>query len=104
MSNQIQLKAALAAFGFAMGGLLFAYLEYTNYARLRPIMLCTSIVLCPPGLLSTLFLDIEPHSGEAIMAWSVIAGINATLYATIGGIVLRFIGKSKHSPREKPQR
>jgi hypothetical protein len=104
MSKQLRLRVVLAVLGFAMGALLFAYLEYTNYARLRPIMLCASIVACPPSLLSTLLMDIEPHTSEAFIAWSVIAATNAALYAAAGSMVVRYFQKPTDSLQAKPQR
>jgi hypothetical protein len=67
-------------------------------------MLCASVVLCPPCLLSALFLDIEPHSGDAVIAWFVIAVLNAALYATIGKIVVRHLWKPTDELQTKPQR
>lgn len=68
MSRQARLGAAFAALGFAVGALHSGYLAFTNYARLDPILLRTSIVPCPPSLLSMFFMDIEPHTGEAVIA------------------------------------
>ncbi|HEY6385063.1 MAG TPA: hypothetical protein VIX91_05205 [Candidatus Acidoferrum sp.] len=102
MNRQVRLEVVLAVLGFAMAAFLFAYLEFTNYARLRPIMLFTSILVYPPSLLFVLLMDIEPHTGEAVIAWSVIAAKNSVLYATVGSIVARYLRKPTDSPQAKP--
>ena len=78
MNRQARLKVVLAVLGFAMAASLFAYLEFTDYARL-------------------------PHTGEAVIAWSVIAATNAVLYATVGSIVARYFRKPTDSLQAKPQ-
>ena len=98
MSKQARVGLAFSALGFAMAALLFGYLEFTNYARLNPILLYASIILCPPSLLSMLFLDIEPHTGEAVIAWAFIGVINSGLYAAIGTFVGRFLWKPHRLP------
>src|SRR6266705_1308437 len=97
MSRQTRLTVWLTVLGLAIGAALFGYLEFTNYSRLNPMLLSVSIVLCPPSLLSMLFMDIEPHTVEAVMGWSVIALINAALYGTIGAGVGRYLWKSARS-------
>jgi hypothetical protein len=103
MNRQVRLKVVLAVLGFAMAAFLFAYLEFTNYARLRPMMLFASILVCPPSLLSMVLMDIEPHTGEAVIGWSVIAATNSVLYATVGSIVARYFRKPADSLQAKPR-
>jgi len=82
-----RLAAWLGLLGFGIAGLLFGYLEWTNYARLNPFVIGATIVLCPSSLLSILFIDIEPHSVEAAFAWSFVGVMNAAIYAGAGWMV-----------------
>ena len=94
MSKQGQLTLRLAGFGLAIGIALFAYLEFTSYAELNPVLLVASVVFCPPSLLSMLFMDFEPHTIEAFAAWSLVALLNSALYAAIGAVVAKYFRRS----------
>ena len=85
----------LAAAGFGITGALFAYLEATDYKPFQPIMITVSLLLCPASALSAGFLDIQPHSGDAVLAWIVIAVINGALYGVIGYAVGKHVWKSE---------
>jgi len=65
MAKPARLAVLLGFLGFGISLLLFAYLEWTNYAQLTPFAIAATIVLCPPSLLSMLFMDINPHTIEA---------------------------------------
>jgi hypothetical protein len=86
-----QFKIGLAVLGFVIAASLFAYLEFTNYSRLGPALLVASVILCPPSLMSLLFLDAEPHTSGIAIVWAMIGLINALLYWTIGRILARFL-------------
>ena len=45
----------------------------------------------PCFCLSADFLDIQPNSAEAILAWLVIAAINGALYGVIGYVAGKYI-------------
>jgi hypothetical protein len=84
MSPKRRLAYKLAVVGFVITAALFAYLETTDYTPFPPAMIAVSLILCPASALSAGFLDIQPHSAEAILAWLVIAAINGALYGVIG--------------------
>lgn len=94
MSEENRLKVGFAALGLAIGAALFTYLEFTNYAQLNAVWLGVSVVFCPPSLLSMLFMDIEPHTVEAVVAWSVVGLLNSALYAAIGAVVAKYLWRS----------
>ena len=90
MSPKRKLAYKLAAVGFGIAAALFIYLETTDYTPFPPAMITVSLVLCPASGLSAGFLDIQPHSGEAILAWLVIAAINGALYGVIGYVASKY--------------
>ena len=91
MNQTRKLTYRLAMVGFAIAAALFAYLEVTDYTPFQPIMITVSLVLCPASALSAGFLDIQPHSPEAVLAWIVIAAMNGALYGVIGYGVGKYI-------------
>ena len=70
--------------GFGIAAVLFAYLETAGYTPFTPAMITVSLIPCPASALSAGFLDIQPHSAEAVLAWLVIAAINGALYGGSG--------------------
>lgn len=52
-------------------------------------VLVTILVLCPPSLLSALFIDAEIGTGGFYFIWFFIALFNAALYAAVGAVVAR---------------
>ena len=94
MSKQIRLRVGFAALGLAIAAALFAYLEITNYSTLNRALLVAAITLCPPSLLSILIMDVEPHTGDMAVIWSVIALMNGALYAVVGAGLGRYLWKS----------
>jgi hypothetical protein len=98
MPKQRKLVIGLGALGFMITTALFAYLEFTNYSPLNPILLCTSVFLCPPSLSSILFIDAEPHTSGIVVVWSVIGLMNAALYAAIGAGIVRYLKKVGRTP------
>jgi hypothetical protein len=91
MSPRKRLAYKLAVVGFGIAAALFAYLETTDYTPFPPAMITVSLILCPAAALSAGFLDIQPHSAEAMFAWLVIAAINGGLYGLIGYAVGKYI-------------
>jgi hypothetical protein len=98
MGEQRKLVIGLGALGFTITAVLFAHLEFTNYSRLSPALLCTSVFLCPPSLLSILFIDAEPHSSAIVVVWAVIAIMNYALYVAIGTAIVRYLKKIGQTP------
>jgi hypothetical protein len=94
MSQKKRLAYTLAVVGFGIAATLFAYLEMTDYKPFQSTMITVSLVLCPASALSAAFLDIEPHSAEAVLGWLVIAVINGALYGIVGYAVGKYVWKS----------
>ncbi len=91
MSQRKKFAYRLAAVGFGIAVALFAYLEMTNYTPFQPAMITVSLILCPASALSAGFLDVQPHSGEATLAWFVIVMINGALYGAVSYAVGKYI-------------
>ena len=91
MNPKRRLAYRLAVVGFGITAALFVYLEMTDYTPFQPAMITVSLILCPASALSVGFLDIQPHSAEAALAWLVIAAINGALYGVIGYAVGKYI-------------
>ena len=92
-SKHKQLTAMLAMLGLAIGYALFAYLELTSshLGERSDLLLLVGNILCPPALLSIFLFDLNAHSVEAFIAWSIIALLNAGFYAVIGKLIGRFL-------------
>jgi hypothetical protein len=52
-------------------------------------VLVTTLVLCPPSLLSALFIDAEIGTSGFYFIWFFIALFNAALYAAVGSAAAR---------------
>ena len=96
--KQTRFRTILGVLGLAIGYALFAYLELTSshLGERSDLVLLVGNILCPPALLSIFLFDLNAHSVEAFIAWSIIAFLNAGFYAVIGKLIGRF-------PRRKPQ-
>jgi hypothetical protein len=94
MSKQMRLRIGFGALGLAITAVVFAYLELTNYSRFSNAMIVIAVLLCPPSLLSVLFIDAEPHSSGIAIAWLIIALINGTLYSAIGAWLGKHLWKA----------
>jgi len=57
--------------------------------ELSPPLLVTILALCPPSLLSALFIDAEIGSSGFYFVWFFIALLNAALYAAVSAAVTR---------------
>jgi len=79
--------------GLAIGYALFAYLELTSshLGERSDLLLLVGNILCPRALLSIFLFDLNAHSVEAFIAWSIIAFLNAGLYALLGKLINRFV-------------
>ena len=97
MSKPTRVTIGLAALGLAIAAALFAYLEFTNYARLNGALLVAAVTLCPPSLLSILFIGVEPHTNDMAFIWLVVALINGALYSAVGSAIGHFVWKA-HGP------
>ena len=78
----------LAAAGFLMALVIWAYSELTNASPPPPINLplwTAFVVLCPPSLLTVPLIDVEPGSMDFAIEWFVVGVLNAALYVAIGG-------------------
>jgi len=91
MSPKGKLAYKLAVIGFGITAALFACLEATYYTPFSPAKIVVSLILCPASALSAGFLDIQPGSADAILAWLVIAAINGALYGAIGYAAAKYI-------------
>jgi len=81
MSKTLRIAAEFAGLGFILAAGLMAY----DLSSFRTEMNGTVLFpLCPPAILLTLYVDIEPTAKELVAVWLVIASLNAFLYAVIG--------------------
>jgi hypothetical protein len=96
-NKKTQLTVMLAMFGLTIGYVLFAYLELTSshLGERSDLLLLIGNVLCPPALLSIVLFDLNAHSIEAFVAWSIIAFLNAGFYALLGKLVGKFVRRSQ---------
>ena len=88
-----RLTIALAAMGFVMAAVIWAYSELTDSSPPKPFnstLWTAFMILCPPSVLSIPLIDVEPGSSDFAIMWSVIGLVNSGLYAVIGMIVGRF--------------
>jgi hypothetical protein len=80
MSKMLRIAYAFAGLGFVVAAGRLAYdRSPLRYEMNRAIALS----LCPPAILLTLFIDIEPTIKELVAVWLVIASLNAALYAVV---------------------
>jgi FtsH-binding integral membrane protein len=84
----------LAGFGLLVTIGVAAFLvltdSYPNHLHeLSTPVLVTILALCPPSLLSALFIDAEIGTSGFYFIWFFIALFNAALYAAVGAAVAR---------------
>jgi len=84
----------LAGFGLLVTVVVAAFLVLTGSSpnpphELNTPVLVTILALCPPSLLSALFIDAETGTSGFYFVWFFIALINAALYAAVGAAVTR---------------
>jgi len=83
-----------AAIGLLVTVAIAAYLVLTESYPNPPHELSTPLlvallVLCPPSLLSALFIDAEIGTSGFYFVWFLVALLNAGLYASIGAAISR---------------
>jgi hypothetical protein len=77
-----------ALLGLAIAAICYAYAAFYDYTK--PMngfdfaLVAISMVLCPPQLLFGFCIDCEVIGRAGFIMYSIIGGLNATLYALIG--------------------
>jgi hypothetical protein len=87
-----KLTVVLAALGFAMAAIIWAYSELTASSS-RPFNLPLwgiFIAVCPPSLLTIPLIDVEPGSMDFAITWLIVGLLNSALYSVIGIMIGRF--------------
>ena len=84
-----------AAMGLVVAVAIAAYLVLTQSYPNPPHQLSTPLlvaflVLCPPSLLSALFIDAEIGTSGFYFVWIFVALLNAGLYASVWVAISRF--------------
>ena len=82
--------AKFAVLGLAVTGGLLAYSLSSLGAEMNQVIV---LCLCPPAILLTVFIDIEPKTTDLVVMWLIIASLNAVLYGVVG-TALRELWKS----------
>lgn len=88
-----RLTMILAAVGFLIAAVIWAYSELTDSSPPKPLnfpLWTAFMVLCPPSLLTIPLIDVEPGSMDFAITWFVVGLMNSVLYTVIGVIVGRF--------------
>lgn len=88
-----RLTMALAAMGFAIAAVIWAYSELTDSSPPKPFnshLWTAFMIFCPSSILSIPMIDVEPGSSDFAIMWLVIGLVNSGLYAVVGMIVGRF--------------
>jgi hypothetical protein len=63
-------------------------------ARWENALMLAFMILCPPSFMSIPVIDAEVGTSSFYFLWTVIALLNAALYAALGGAIARLRGKS----------
>ena len=90
MSKRLRIAAKFAVLGLAVTGGLLAYSLSSFRTEMNQTILFS---LCPPAILLTLYIDIEPTTTDLVVVWLLIASLNAVLYGVVG-TALRELWKS----------
>ncbi len=98
MSKNWRIILLFAAIGLVIAVVFFTYLELTILEERSSVVLFIGNVLCPPALLSVFLFDFDARSIMGFLGWSIIALLNAGLYAAIGTLVRRLAWKTDESP------
>jgi hypothetical protein len=81
VSRTLRIATKFAGLGFGVAAGLMVYsLSPFGTEMSRVIVL----PLCPPSILLTVFIDIEPTTIDLVVVWSLIASLNAVLYGAVG--------------------
>jgi hypothetical protein len=92
------ISIVFGSIGLMVTAVLFAYLEFTNFATLSIPVRVTAVFQCPTSLMSILLFDVEPHAWETVAVWSVIALTNAVLHGAVAAGIVRLLSKPRRSP------
>jgi hypothetical protein len=89
----------LAGVGLLVAAVMGAFLVLTESYPNPPHVLSTPLlvvflVLCPPSLLSALFIDAEMGSSGFYFVWCLVALLNAGLYAWVGAAMFRHLRRN----------
>jgi hypothetical protein len=90
-----RLTIVLAAVGFAIAAVIWAYSELTASSS-PPFNFLLSgafIVVCPPSLLTIPLIDVEPGSMDFAVTWLIVGLLNSGLYGVIGIMIGKFCWK-----------
>jgi hypothetical protein len=86
---------ALALFGFLANGVLFAYMELSDYTPLDGRWAPLVFVACPSNLIASfVFFDVNAHTPLMTFAWVFQAVVNTAIYFGLGVVAGRFLWKS----------
>ncbi len=80
MSKTLRIAAKFAGLGFIVAVGLMAYSLSSFRTEMNQTIFFS---LCPPAILLTLYIDIEPTIKELVAVCLVIASLNAALYAVV---------------------
>jgi hypothetical protein len=99
MARRARLVSILfGSIGLIVTVVLFAYLEFTNYATLSMPLRVTAVFLCPASLMTILLIDVEPHTWGIVAVWSVIALTNAILHGAVAAGIAKLFSEPTQSP------
>jgi hypothetical protein len=87
MSKDWRIILRFAAVGFGIFVVWVVYQMLTDpspWSQLNNILSIIFMILCPPVLLTFPLIDVEIGDGGSYAIWTVVALLNAGLYAVIG--------------------
>jgi len=87
MSKEWRTILGFAALGLGITAVFVAYQVLTDSSPPRPpntLMYLIFMILCPPSFLTIPLIDVEIGSEGFYPVWTIVALINAALYAVIG--------------------
>jgi hypothetical protein len=97
MSKDRRTILRFAAVGLGIAVVWIVYQMLANPSPWSPLNNFLSVIfmiLCPPVLLTFPLVDVEVGDGGSYVIWTVVALLNAALYATIGSA---YVGLRKGS-------
>lgn len=78
-----------------------AVLPYSEIpSRTEIVVGIVSLTLCPPGLLTVPFFDIDPLSVSGAVLWLIIGLINSALYVAIGALAASFFANRRKARQQ----
>jgi hypothetical protein len=91
MSRTLRIAAKFAGLGFGVAAGLLVYSLSPFRAEMNRVI---AVSLCPPSILLTVFIDIQPTTMDLVVMWSLIAPLNAVLYGVVGTALKALLWKS----------